>query len=210
MWNRVSLSIKIAVPLVLMEILGLIFGGFTLIAKIEKARVKEMDALLLGQADLIEESFRMAKGPPEFDKRHDIFGELDRDPKVFFLVKTAAGKILHISRGPDSAVQQALINIFQNRPDPTPDIDELYDINLGAEKWRATKETIDYKDSEDQKSRLRVYTAIDETTSVAELNTIRQLILVGAFGLAIASSVATALIVLLTTSNLRLDRKSVV
>ena len=208
MWNKVSLSIKIAGPLVLMEILGLIFGGFTLIAKIEKARAKEMDALLMGQADLVEESFRFSKGPPDFNDKHDLFGELDRDPKIFFLVMNDESKVLYVSKGAKRAVQKELSDAVMTRPDGTPHLDELFDIILGSEKWRATKENIKYKDSANNLTRWRVYTAIDETASVAELNTIRQMILVGALGLAILSSLATAAIVLLTTSNLRLFAQS--
>lgn len=208
MWNRIPLTLKITGPLVLMEIMGLIFGGLTLIAKIEKARLKEMDALLAGQADLVEESFRLSKGPPNFTDKHDLFGELDRDPKIFFQVVDAQGQSLYVSKGPKASIQTDLTKAMAFRVGKPHRSGELFDVNFAGDKWRATKETIEFHDTAGLPMKWQVFTAIDETASVVELNTIRKMIIVGAIGLAILSSLATAAIVLLTTSNLRLFAQS--
>ncbi len=208
MWNKVSLTLKITGPLILMEILGLVFGGLTLIAKIEKARLKEMDALLIGQADLVEESFRFNKGPPIFAGKHDLFGDLERDPKIYFQVIDASGKVLHASKGPRPERRQQLSEALLARSKVRWVKGELFDLNIGNDKWRATREELSNHEISGLTTTWQVYTAIDETASVGELNTIRNLIIIGAIGLAIMSSLATAAIVLLTTSNLRLFAQS--
>jgi signal transduction histidine kinase len=191
-----------------MEILGLIFGGLTLIAKIEKARLKEMDTLLAGQADLVEESFRLSKGPPNFSDKHDLFGELDRDPKIFFQVVNEKGENLYLSKGPKASIRADLSKAMALRVATPHRSGELFDVNFAGDKWRATKETIEFHDAVGISMKWQVFTAIDETASLVELNTIRKMIIVGAIGLAILSSLATAAIVLLTTSNLRLFAQS--
>jgi len=200
--------LKITGPLILMEILGLVFGGLALIAKIEKARLNELDALLTGQSDLVEESFRFSKGPPDFQNKHDLFGDLERDPKIYFQVVSDDGTTLYASKGPKDEIRHQLSSEILSHAKSNRRPGELFDINFRGEKWRATKENFGTRELMGQTSNWQVFTAIDETASVGELNTIRNLIIIGAIGLAVLSSLATAAIVLLTTSNLRLFAQS--
>ncbi|MBC7658174.1 MAG: hypothetical protein H7249_00545 [Chitinophagaceae bacterium] len=208
MWNRVSLTLKITGPLIIMEIMGLVFGGLTLVSKIEKARLKEIDTLLIGQADLIEESLKVTHGLPEKGAKNELFGELDRDPKVFFQIVDGTGTIIYTSKGPKATIQTQISQLIMERAQKPLAPEELFVMSFGGELWRSIKENIEYPDRTGSLLKWQVYTAVDQTASMSELYFIRKLIFGGAILLAIVTSLATAAIVLLTTSNLRLFAQS--
>lgn len=201
MWNKVSLPIKITVPLVLMQVLGLILGGWVLMAEINEARLNEMDELLEGQSELIAETLLHNVIPLEIPLKSELFRELEKDPRIYFQLADSKGVLIFASVGQDLEKRTELSAQIATYPMP---LDTPYDLPQSIEKWRALHTEIKYPVGVDSEVTLTLHTALDETASIAELDSIRTRIVIGAFALGLLTTIATVAIVLLSTVNLRL------
>ncbi len=202
MWNKLPLTLKIILPLVAMEIFGLIVGGLFLVSKIEKTRLKEMDTLLLEQGDIIEEAFKIAGGSPEITSRIELFNEMDRDSKVYFRITDEHGNKVNGSRGTrfSPALEKSLLEQAERFPLET---DYLFDLVYENQKWRATQELLDVPGEDKTPAKWTLFIAVDETSTIEEINVIRRMVFAGALVLGLITSLATAAIVLVSTRNLR-------
>ncbi|RZA19370.1 MAG: HAMP domain-containing histidine kinase [Proteobacteria bacterium] len=204
MWNKSSLPLKITLPLVLMQILGLICGGWILMSKIDAARLNELDELLIGQTELITESLIHNAEQPDFLERSEFFKEFEKDPSLYFEIVRPDGSILYTSSGPDPAFREELGRFFQG---PNVALNKPYDVDINDQTWRTVYTLIRFPNSQKAET-LTLKTAMDETVSIDELDSIRTLIIVGGGLLSILTTIATAAIVLLSTVNLRLFAKN--
>lgn len=200
MWNKVSLPIKITVPLVLMQVLGLVLGGWILMAKIDEARLKEMDELLKGQSELIAESLLHNVIPLDVPVKSELFRDLEKDSRIYFQLTDPEGQLIFASIGQGKDKRAELAGQLSQKHKP---LDFPYNLSHSTEKWRAIRTQIKYP-SGGIPLTLTLHTALNETASIAELDNIRTRIVAGAFFLGLLTTIATVAIVLLSTVNLRL------
>lgn len=206
MWTRTPLAIKITVPLILMQISGIVFGGLALVAKIEDTRLSEIDSLLRGQADLVEESLRYSKGGvPHLAIEGEVIREMEHDPRLYFIIVGPDRTTHFASQGPLPRISQQLGPAILAVPSKH---EEPFDISFGNERWRAMKEVLDAENRGTHPFNGNLFLAVDLKAAMAPLATVRKLIFAAAILLSVITTVATAAIVSLTTSNLRLLARS--
>lgn len=200
MWNKVSLPLKITVPLVLIQILGLMSGGWILMAKIDEARLNEMDELLRGQAELISESILHNSNRLDLPEKSDLFRDLEKDSRIYFQLTNQDGLLIFASVGQGRDKRAKLAQELSRLTVP---LEAPFDLPAEGETWRAIRKQIEYPVVSGTLN-LTLHTALDETASIEELDGIRSLVYLGAIVLSILTTIATAAIVLLSTLNLRL------
>ncbi len=183
-----------------MQIFGLMGGGWILMAKIDEARLSEMDELLRGQSDLISESLLHNASRLELQESSELFRDLARDSRIYFQVTSLNNELIFSSVGQDQEKRAELASLFAKKLMP-PDLP--FDLMTGPDTWRAVRKVIKYPGDNGQVS-VTLHTALNETDSIAELDGIRTIVLLGALLLSILTSIATAAIVALSTTNLRL------
>jgi two-component system heavy metal sensor histidine kinase CusS len=203
-WSKASLPLKITVPLVFMQTLGLICGAWVLMAKVDSARLNELDELLMGQAELISESLIHNSEQPDFLKRSEFFKEFEKDSALYFEISRPDGSLLYSSPGPDPAFREELRRAFQGQESV---IGKPTDAVVKSQTWRTVRTLVRIIGSGSAET-LTLKTAMNETISIEELDGIRMLIIAGGGLLSIFITIATAAVVLLSTMNLRLFAKN--
>ena len=183
-----------------MQILGLMCGGWILMAKIDEARLNELDELLHGQSELIAEALLHNVNRLDLPEKAELFRDLEKDSRIYFQLTGSEDQLIFASIGQETDKRQELGAILSRQVMP---LDIPFDLPTKAETWRAIRTEVKYPGPKGSIT-LTLHTALNETASIDELDGIRTLVLLGAVFLSVLTSIATATIVMLSTTNLRL------
>lgn len=187
-----------------MQVLGLLGGGYVLMAKIDEARLQELDEFLKGQSELFSEALLNDENRLDLPQKTELFRDLEKDPRVYFQLDNLSGEQIYSSLG---QVKEKRAELADKLKSSSAALNRAFDLPAEDEQWRAIRTEVEYP-SADGSVKLILQTALNETQSIEELDRIRALVFAGAMGLSVLTSILTATIVLLTTTNLRLFAKT--
>ena len=196
MWMRLPLSLKLIVPLVVMQIIVMGLGVTWLSSYLESSRMRELSELLDSQTDAIEDAASAESGKIHFDLKSELVRELFRDPNYYFALVAPDGEILDQSVGPSSDLRRQFKEQF---PLPKDSNEKITRITVHGGPWLASDESFGVKALDG----IHLYTAVNAGPAIKELKFIRHALVIGAVLFCFLTSFGTALIVSHTTANLK-------
>ncbi len=196
-WQKLPLSLKLIVPLVVMQLIAMCLGIIWFGSWLENARLNEADHILDSQADAFEDSIEATL---KFDQTKEIVRELYRDKTYYFALVDRQGRILQESQGPTEEERQvfhtAVINSFPLQKKVAPLI--IFD-----EPWRLIGEPIKPKFLSTSQQEIFLFSATNVKSVIKEVNFVKRTLSFGVLILLFLTCGGTILIVSHTTTNLK-------
>ena len=201
MWRKLSISVKLITSLLIMQIMFMVGGGFLLINKIERIRLKELDGILETKSDVLEETFTDGSGGVRMVEKGEIIQEFTHDPNLFFQISSADGSVILESQGPAKEIRDLLSKQIETAPARG---ERQFTITIRDNGWRVAKEKIgdDFKSSAHNSAPYYLSVGLNVTSAMKDLRIISHYIIGGMLLLLLATAAGTFIIVYQTTTNL--------
>jgi len=209
--RNLPLSLRLILPLVVMQVIAMTIGIVWLTSWLETTRMRELEYMLDTQTDAVEDAIVFHEKKLQIEVEGELVRELNTDKNYYFAVRTKNSDLFHETVGPSPAVREKLrsqLNSLLLKGE------KIATAKVGEESWLFLRIIIDQRMLKRKEKNPSVgndkdnaigylYAAINAGPMMTELAFVKRSIILGAAVLLALIALGTAIIVSSTTSNLK-------
>lgn len=211
MWKKLPLSLRLILPLVIMQVVAMTVGIVWLTSWLETSRLRELEHMLDTQTDAVEDAIIFRDEKLQIEVDGEFVSELNTDKNYYFAALTRKGDLFQETDGPSIPVREKLRSQLTSL---MLEGEKIATAKVGEESWLVLRETIDHEmlkrkernpsvGNDNDKPIGYLYAAINSGPMMTELAFVKRAIILGAAVLLALITLGTAIIVSSMTSNLK-------